>query len=35
VIFLDLGVVAVDGGAKDVLDAPTSPRFREFLSQVL
>jgi ABC-type polar amino acid transport system ATPase subunit len=35
VIFMDQGVIAEDGRAKDVLDAPTSPRFREFLSQVL
>ena len=35
VIFMDQGVVAEEGRAEDVLDAPASPRFREFLSQVL
>jgi ABC-type polar amino acid transport system ATPase subunit len=35
VIFMDEGVIAEDGDAEAMLNDPTSPRFREFLSQVL
>ncbi|MFC6883164.1 MULTISPECIES: amino acid ABC transporter ATP-binding protein [Actinomadura] len=35
VIFMDGGLIAEDGGAREVLGDPSSPRLREFLSQVL
>jgi polar amino acid transport system ATP-binding protein len=35
VIFMDGGVIAEQGPAREVLESPTSPRLREFLSQVL
>jgi ABC-type polar amino acid transport system ATPase subunit len=35
VIFMDGGVVAEEGPARQVLEFPKSPRLREFLSQVL
>ncbi|MFB4303472.1 amino acid ABC transporter ATP-binding protein [Actinomadura sp. NTSP31] len=35
VMFMDDGLIAEEGEARAVLDAPSSPRFREFLSKVL
>jgi polar amino acid transport system ATP-binding protein len=35
VIFMDEGLIAADGGARELLDDPPSARFREFLAQVL
>ncbi len=35
VIFMDNGVVAVDGTPDDVFNNPTNPRIKEFLSKVL
>jgi len=35
VLFMDGGVIAAQGPARDVLDRPDGPRLREFLAQVL